>query len=105
MLVFIGHPQLLPDHRGGRPESSLSPPTWRGDPLPTPGPGESDLITPVFQSVAGTTVALLLRGTGCFSLNHLRESLNAFIHTGGPRRGHSFHRRFASGVDGMDHGT
>jgi hypothetical protein len=38
--------QLLPDRRGGRPESSLSPSTWRRDPLPTPGLEEGDVITP-----------------------------------------------------------
>ncbi len=70
-----------------------SPSTWRGDPLPTPGPREGDVITPAFRGMAGTTVTSLLRGTGGFSPNHLSESLNPFIHTGGPHRGHSFRRR------------
>jgi hypothetical protein len=39
--------------------------------------------------MADTTVASLLRGTGGFSPNYLSESLNPFIHTGGPRRGRS----------------
>jgi hypothetical protein len=42
---------------------------------------------------AGTTVASLLHGMGGFSPNHLSESLNPFIHTGGPHRRRSFHRR------------
>jgi hypothetical protein len=58
--------QLLPDRRGGWPESSLSPPTWGGDPLPTSGSGEGDIITPAFRGIVGTTVASLLHGTGGF---------------------------------------
>jgi hypothetical protein len=58
--------QLLPDRRGGRPESSLSLPTWGGDPLPTSGSGEGDVITPAFRGMSGTTVMSLLRGTGGF---------------------------------------
>ncbi len=50
----------------GQPESSLSPSTWQGDPLLTPGPGEGDVITPTSWSMAGTTVASLQRGTGGF---------------------------------------
>ncbi len=45
------HRQLLPDRRGGRPESSLSPLTRRGDP-PPPGPGEGGVITPYSRSIA-----------------------------------------------------
>jgi hypothetical protein len=71
-------------------ELSLSPLTRRGDP-PTPGPGEGGITTPSYWSIAGATVASLLRGTGGF--NHLSECLNPFIHTGGPRRGRSFRRR------------
>jgi hypothetical protein len=41
---------------------SLSPSTWRGDPLPTPGFLKGDVTTPYSQSIAGITVALLLRG-------------------------------------------
>jgi hypothetical protein len=73
-------------------QRALSPSTWRGNPLPTPGPGEGDIITPAFRGMAGTTVESLLRGMGGFSPNHLSESLNPFIHTGGPRRGRSFRR-------------
>ncbi len=62
-------------------------PHGEGDPLPTPGFGEGDVTTPAFRGTAGTSVASLLRGTGGFSTNHLSESLNPFIHTGGPRRG------------------
>ncbi len=54
----------MPDRRGGQPESSLSPLTWGGDPLPTSGSGEGDVITPAFRGIADTTVASLLRGTG-----------------------------------------
>ncbi len=75
---------------GSARELSLSPLTRRGDPSP-PGPGEGGFTTPYFWSIAGTTVASLLRGTGGF--NHPRESLNPFLHTGGPRRGRSFRRR------------
>ncbi len=63
--------QLLPDRRGGQPESSLSLSAHRqGDPSP-PGLGEGGVTTPYSWSIAGTTVASLLRGTGGF--NHLRE--------------------------------
>jgi len=70
---------------------SLSPSTWRGDPLPTPGPGEGGVSSPYSRSIAYTTVTSLLRGTGGF--NHPRESLNPSLHTGGPCRGRSFRRR------------
>jgi hypothetical protein len=57
--------QLLLDRRSGRPERLfLSPSTWQGDPLPTPGLGESDVTTPYYRRIAGTTVASLLRGMG-----------------------------------------
>ncbi len=83
--------QLLPDRRGGRPESSLSLRSHGGGtPLPL-GPGEGGVTTPYSWSVAGSTVGSLLRGTGGF--NHPRESLNPTLHTGGPRHGHSFRRR------------
>ncbi len=64
-----------------------------GTPLPTPGSGEGDVITPAFRGMAGTTVTSLLRGTGGFSPNHLSESLNPIIQIGGPRRGRLFCRR------------
>ncbi len=76
---------------GSARELSLSPLTWQGDPPPTPGPGEGGVTTPSYWSIADTTVASLLRGTGGF--NHLSESLNPFNHTRGPRRGRSFRRR------------
>ncbi len=41
---------------------SLSPSTWRGDPLPTPGFLKGDVTTQYSQSIAGITVSLLLRG-------------------------------------------
>jgi hypothetical protein len=50
---------------GSARELSLSPLTRRGDP-PPPGPGEGDVTTPYSWSLAGTTVASLLRGTGGF---------------------------------------
>jgi hypothetical protein len=81
--------QLLPDRRGGRPESSLSPLTRRGGP-PPPGPREGGFTSLFFWSIAGSTVASLLRGAGGF--NHPKESLNPSLHTGGPRRGRSFRR-------------
>jgi hypothetical protein len=37
-----------------------------GGPPPTPGPGEGDVTTPSYRSIAGTTVTSLLRGTGGF---------------------------------------
>jgi hypothetical protein len=77
---------------GSARELSLSPHTRRGDP-PPPGPGEGGVTTPYSRSRAGTTGTSLLRGSGGFSSNHLSESLNPFIHTGGPRRGRSFRRR------------
>ncbi len=83
--------QLLPDRRGGRPESSLSLRSHGGGTPPPPGPGEGDVTTPYSRIIAGTTVGSLLRGTGGF--NHPRESLNPSLHTGGPRRGRSFRRR------------
>jgi hypothetical protein len=83
--------QLLPDRRGGRPESSLSLRSHGGGTPPPPGPGEGGVTMPYSWSIAGTTVASLLRGTGGF--NHLRESLISSLHTGGPRRGRSFRRR------------
>ncbi len=58
---------------------------------PPPGPREGGVTTPYSWSIAGTTVGLLLRGTGGF--NHPRESLIPSLHTGGPRRGRSFRRR------------
>jgi hypothetical protein len=83
--------QLLPDRRGGRPERLSLSAYMAGGPLPTPGPGEGEVTTLFSRSRAGTTVASLLRGADGF--NHLRESLNLFIHTGGPRRRRSFRRR------------
>ena len=83
--------QLLPDRRGGRPESSLSLRSHGGGPPPTPGPGEGGVSSPYSRSIAYTTVTSLLRGTGGF--NHPRECLNPSLHTGGPRRGRSFRRR------------
>jgi hypothetical protein len=62
-----------------------------GGPPPPPGPGEGGVTTPYSWSIAGTTVASLLRGTGGF--NHPRKSLNPSFHTGGPRRWRSFRRR------------
>jgi hypothetical protein len=76
---------------GSARELSLSPLTRRGDPPPTPGPGEGGVSSPYSRSIANTTVTSLLRGTGGF--NHPRESLNLSLHTGGPRRGRSFRRR------------
>jgi hypothetical protein len=83
--------QLLPDCRGGRPESSLSLRSHGGGTPPPPGPGEGDVTTPYSWSLAGSTVGSLLRETGGF--NHPRESLNPSLHTGGSRRGRSFRRR------------
>jgi hypothetical protein len=58
--------QLLPDRRGGRPESSLSLRSHGGGtPLPL-GPGEGGVTTPYSWSIAGSTVGSLLRGTGGF---------------------------------------
>jgi hypothetical protein len=37
-----------------------------GGPLPHSWPGEGDVTTPSYWSIAGTTVASLLRGTGGF---------------------------------------
>ncbi len=37
-----------------------------GDPLPTSGSGEGDVITPAFRGIPSTTGTLLLRGTGGF---------------------------------------
>jgi hypothetical protein len=37
-----------------------------GDPLPTSGSGEGDIITPAFWGIPGTTGTSLLRGTGGF---------------------------------------
>ncbi len=65
--------QLLPDRRGGRPESSLSLRSQGWGTPPPPGPGEGGVTTPYSWSIVGTTVTSLLRGTGGF--NHLRESL------------------------------
>jgi hypothetical protein len=62
-----------------------------GRPPPTPGPGEGGVSSPYSRIIANTTVTSLLRGAGGF--NHLRESLNPSLHTGGPRRGHSFRHR------------
>ncbi len=83
--------QLLPDRRGGRPESSLSLRSHGGGTPPPPGPGEGDATTPYSRSKAGSTVGSLLRETGGF--NHSRESLIPSLHTGGSRRGRSFCRR------------
>ncbi len=47
-LVYVYSHQMLPDRRGGRPKSSISLPTWGGDPLPTSGSGEGDVIMPAF---------------------------------------------------------
>jgi hypothetical protein len=58
--------QLLPDRRGGRPESSLSLRTHGGGTPPPPGPGEGDVTTPYSRSKAGTTGTSLLRGSGGF---------------------------------------
>ncbi len=89
--LYLAIDQLLPDRRGGRPESSLSLRSHGGGTPPPPGPGEGGVTTPYSWRIAGTTVGSLLRGTGGF--NHLRESLNPSLHTGGPRRGRSFRRR------------
>ncbi len=62
-----------------------------GGPPPPPGPGGDGVTTPYSWSIGGTTVTSLLRGSGGF--DHPRESLNPSLHTGGPRRGHSFRRR------------
>jgi hypothetical protein len=82
---------LLPDRRGGRPESPLSLRSHGGGTPPPPGLGEGDVTTPYSWSIGGCTVVSLLWGTGGF--NHPRESLNPFLHTGGPRWGRSFRRR------------
>jgi hypothetical protein len=37
-----------------------------GDPLPTSGSGEGDVITPAFPGIPGTTGTSLLRGMGGF---------------------------------------
>jgi hypothetical protein len=58
--------QLLPDRRGGRPESSLSLRLHGGGTPPPPGPGEGDVTSPYSWSIAGTTATSLLRGTGGF---------------------------------------
>ncbi len=78
---------------GSARELSLSAHMGGGDPLPTSGSGKGDVITPAFRGMSGTTVTSLLRGTGGFKPNHLSESLNPFIHTGGPRCGRSFRSR------------
>jgi hypothetical protein len=82
--------QLLPDRRGGRPESYLSPPTGGGTPSPLPAPGRVTSSRQLFG------VYPVLLGRRCYVervvFNHLSESLNPFIHTGGPRRGHSIRR-------------
>ncbi len=83
--------QLLPDRHGGLPESSLSLRSHGGGIPPPPGPGEGGVTTSYSRSIADSTGTSLLRGTGGFY--HLRESLNPFIYTGGPRRGRSFRRR------------
>jgi hypothetical protein len=75
----------------GQRALSLSTHMAGGTPPPTPGPGEDGITTPSYWSIADTTVASLRRGTGGF--NHLSESLNPFIYTGGPRRGPSFRCR------------
>ncbi len=62
-----------------------------GGPPPTPGTGEGGVSLPYSRSIANTTVTSLLRGAGGF--NHLRESLNPSLHTGGPCRGRSFRCR------------
>ncbi len=91
LYIYKSFSQLLPDRRGGQPESSLSLRSHGGVTPPPPGLGEGGVTTPYSWSIAGTTVTLLLRGTGGF--NHPRESLNPSLHTGGPRRGRSFRRR------------
>jgi hypothetical protein len=73
----------------GQRALSLSAHTAGGPPPPDPGDG--GVTSPYSWSIAGSTVASLLRGAGGF--NHPRESLNPSLHTGGPRRGRSFRRR------------
>jgi hypothetical protein len=74
--VGVGQRALfLSAHTAGDP-----PPSWEGG-----------VTTPFSWSIADITVASVLRGTAGF--NHPRESLNPFLHTGGPRRRHSFRRR------------
>jgi hypothetical protein len=58
--------QLLPDRRGGRPESSLSLRSHGGGTPPPPGSGEGDVTTPYSRRKAGTTGTSLLRGSGGF---------------------------------------
>jgi hypothetical protein len=59
--------QLLPDRRGGRPESFLSLRSHGGGTPPSPpGPGEGGVTTPYSRSIADTTVMSLLRGSGGF---------------------------------------
>jgi hypothetical protein len=64
--LFFASNQLLPDRRGGRPESSLSLRSHGGGTPPPPGPGEGGVTTPYSRSKAGTTGTSLLRGSGGF---------------------------------------
>jgi hypothetical protein len=96
--------QLLPDRRGGRPESSLSLRSHGGGPPPPPGPGEGDVITPYSWSIAGTTVASLLRGTGGFLTIRERASTPPFtqeVLVAGALSAAAF----AGGIGGMDLGA
>jgi hypothetical protein len=62
-----------------------------GGPHPLLAPGR--VASP--RHILGVKLVLLWRR--CYRerlvFNHPRESLNPFLHTGGPRRGRSFHRR------------
>jgi hypothetical protein len=64
--------------------------------MATPGPREGGVTIPYSRSIASTTLASLLHGMGGF--NHLGESLNPFIHLGGPCRGCPFRCRLRSPV-------
>ncbi len=72
---------MLPDRRGGRPESSLPLRSHGGGTPPSSGPGEGDVTSPYSWSIAGTTGTSLLRGTaipvgqcGCRDGSALRKT-------------------------------
>ncbi len=95
---------MLPDRRGGRPESFLSLRSHGGGtPPPPPGPGEDDITSPYSWSIAGTTATSLLRGADGLTI---RESASTPPFTQEVLvAGVLSAAAFAGGVGGMDHGA
>ncbi len=96
--------QLLPDRRGGQPESSLPPPTWGGTPSPLLAPGRVTSSRQLFG------VCPVLLGRRCY-MERVVFNRTIWVRASTPSftlevlvTGALSAATFAGGVGGMDHG-